>query len=228
MLFNEFDSKEQQVILPMQKFFIIGIIGAIITLIGEMSQGLAESVPATDMIAETLATYAVLPVWRIGFGSTIGAVGIILQYFGVYAIYLSFKDKNDKNSKLYKIGIYNYAFVGAIIHILMSLMILIYKINRNMIIEFTVWFVMPILIVFLIGYIWMSIILFNKIRKNETMFPAWCCVLNPIVGKLVFNVISEIIPNSKVANGIGYSNMGLTAIIMFAILLLSLNRKAGS
>lgn len=208
-------------IKTIRKYLIIGIIGAVITVIGEMSQGFANTVPATDIIGQTFATYAALPVWKIGFGSTIGAIGILLQYFGVYAVYLSFNNKDDKSSKLYKVGIYNYVFIGAIIHILMSLMILVYKLNSELLIDFTIWFVMPFLAVFLIGYISMSIIMFNKLRKRETIFPAWCCVLNPIIGKLLFNAVSEIIPNSALANGIGYSNMGITAILMFGILLLT-------
>lgn len=208
-----------------KKNLIVGLIGAVITVIGEMSQGLSETVHATNVMEETFATYATLPVWRIGFGSTVGAIGILLQYFGVYAIFLSFKDRNDKSSKLYKIGIYNYAFIGAIIHILMSLMIYIYKIDSELIIDFTKWFVAPFLIIFFIGYIWFCVIMFNKLRKRETIFPAWCCVLNPLIGKCFINIISVLVPITVLSNGISYSNMGITAVIMFLVLLLEVEKN---
>lgn len=208
-----------------KKFLTIGLAGAIITVVGEMSQGLAETVQSADRAMQLFDTYATLPVWRIGFGSTVGAIGILLQYFGVYAIYLSFHTHDDKPSKRYKLGIYNYAFVGAIIHILMSVMIYVHKINRAFLMEFTVWFVAPFLLVFLMGYIWFSIIMFNKFRNNETRFPSWCCILNPVLGKGVFNAVSVLIPIQTLANGVSYSNMGITAVIMFSVLLYIISRK---
>ena len=75
---------------------------------------------------------------------------------------------------------------------------------------------------FLIGYIWFSIIMFNKFRRNETIFPKWCCILNPVIGKVFFNIVSALIPISALANGIGYSNMGISSIIIFAVLLFNL------
>lgn len=205
--------------LQIKKCLIIGLIGALITVIGEMSQGLAETVQASGPMEELFVTYAVLPVWRIGFGSTVGAIGIVLQFFGVYAIYLAFTDKDDKASKLYKLGIYNYAFVGATIHILMSLCIYVFKIDSELLMEFMVWFVVPIMVIFLVGYVWFSIILFQKLRKKETMFPAWCCILNPILGKVLFNIVSALIPIPVLSNGISYSNMGITATVMFGVFL---------
>jgi hypothetical protein len=91
--------------------------------------------------------------------------------------------------------------------------------------EYLIWFAMPIVSVFLIGYIWFSIIMFNKFRKNETIFPKWCCWLNPVVGKIFFNIIATLIPISALANGISYSNMGIASIIIFAVLLVQLKKS---
>ena len=211
-----------------RKYLALGLAGAVITTAGEMLQGIAPTADITgslfasetlELLAEMLETHASLPSWRIGLGSTIGAVGILLQFFGVYAIYLSFTDKNDRASALYKAGAYNYAFVGAIVHVLMSMMIYVHKLDMTWVADFTLWFAAPIVALFLVGYVWFSVIMFNKLRKRQTIFPAWCCVLNPIVGKMVFNAVAELLPPSALSNGIGYSNMGLTAALMFAVLL---------
>ena len=207
-----------------RKYLIIGLIGAIITVVGEMSQGFVATVDSSNLIMQEFETYASLPGWRHGFGSTVGAIGILLQFFGVYAIYLSFKNKDDKNSKRYKIGVFNYSIIGAIVHILLATSIYVLKINSELFMEYMIWFAMPIVLVFLIGYIWFSIIMFNKFRRNETIFPKWCWVLNPIIGKIFFNVVSAFIPFSALANGIGYSNMGISSIIMFAVLLVNLKK----
>ena len=202
-----------------RKYLIIGLIGAIITVIGEMSQGFVATVDSSSLMMQEFETYASLPGWRHGIGSTFGAIGILLQSFGVYAIYLSFKNKEDKNSKRYKIGVFNYSVIGAMVHILLATSLYVLKLNNEAFMEYMIWFAVPIVVVFLIGYVWFSIIMFNKFRKNETIFPKWCCVLNPVIGKVFFNIISALIPISALANGIGYSNMGISAIIIFAVLL---------
>ena len=207
-----------------RKYLIIGLIGAIITVIGEMSQGFVATVDSSNLMMQEFETYASLPGWRHGFGSTVGAIGILLQFFGVHAIYLSFKNKDDKNSKRYKIGVFNYSVIGAIIHILLATSLYVLKISSELFMEYMIWFAMPFVIVFLIGYIWFSIIMFNKFCRNETIFPKWCCVLNPVIGKIFFNIVSALIPISALANGISYSNMGIAAIVIFAILLSKLKK----
>ena len=207
-----------------ERNLLIGLIGAVITVIGEMSQGLVDAIPSANTILGLFEIYATLPAWRIGFGSTVGAIGIALQYFGVYGIFLSFRTCDERTSVLYKAGAYNYAFLGAIIHILMSVMIYVYKVDSTLLMDFTIWFVAPFLAVFLVGYVWFSIIIFNKFRRKQTIFPAWCCVLNPVLGKGVFNVVSALISNTVLSNGVSYSNMGITAILMFAVLLAVLHR----
>lgn len=204
-----------------KRYLAIGLLGAVITVIGEMSQGLAETIKSADAMTEMYLTYAALPGWRHGFGSTVGAIGILLQFFGVYAIYLSFTEKADKSSALFRISAVNYSFIGAIVHVLMATSVYIYKVNSELLKEYLLWFTLPILIIFFAGYIFFCVILFNKFRKGETIFPKWCCVLNPIAGKAVFHIVSLLIPSSVIANGIGYSNMGLTAIIIFGVLLLN-------
>jgi hypothetical protein len=208
-----------------EKYLFTGLIGAVLTVIGEMSQGLAETVVSADPLLTLFETHAALPGWRIGFGSSAGAIGILLQYYGVYAIFLSFRDPNAKASRRYRNGTYNYAFVGALIHVLMSVMLYIYKIDRLMLTEFTIWFVTPILVIFFVEYTLFSLNMFRKFRKCETIFPAWCCVLNPLLGKGIVNAASRLIPDSAFSNGVRFSNMGISAMVIFAVLLFVLRRK---
>lgn len=203
-----------------RKYLIIGFIGSLITVIGEMAQGLAETVSASNTMSEMFATHASVAGWRHGFGSTVGAIGIILQFFGMYAIYLSVVDKGKKTAKLFKYGAVVYSFVGASIHILFASAIYIYKIGSEFLMEYMLWFVLPITVLFLVIYAWFSIIMFNLFRKGKTTFPKWCCVLNPLIGKGAINILSEVIPISIISNGVGYSNMGISAVIIFATLLI--------
>ena len=208
-----------------RKYLGIGLAGAIITLAGELIEGLAESVEVDTNLAAMVAPFSTLPAWRLGLGSTLGAVGILLQFFGVMAIYLGFRNKDDGQARRYKAGVYNYVFVGAVIHVLLTCAMYVYKLDHGAVGEFMTWFCAPLLALFFVGYIWFSVIMFARIAKGATVFPRWCCVLNPLIGKLIFSVPEEFIPRTSpvldiVCNGVSNANMGITAVIMFLVLLL--------
>jgi hypothetical protein len=207
-------------------FLFLGLIGSVITVIGELTQGLAPTLPAPDMLTELFLTYAALPIWRIGVGSTVGAMGILLQFFGVYGLYLAMNNPKSLGARFYHLGCYNYAFVGALIHILLSISFLIYKLDSIFLMDYLIWFTAPILVLFFAGYIPFSVILFWKIFKGETIFPKWCCLLNPLVGKGLFNLVRSLIANDILANGFGNANMGLTAVVMFALFLITMPKPS--
>lgn len=203
-----------------KKYLTIGLIGAVITTFAEMLQGWADSVMALDMVDAIFSTFALVPVWRIALGAYIGVIGIIMQFFGVYAIYLSIKDKQNKSSDLIKIGTYNYAFVGAVVHFIILVSFYFYFVAGYAIYEFLGWFVIPITAIFMIIHILFSIVIFVKICKKQTIYPAWFCVFNPLIGKILFNIIGAIIPYSPLSNAISNANMGLSAILIFTVFMI--------
>ncbi len=189
-----------------------------------MCQGFSASVNTTDEMTKLFSSFDNLPVWRIGLGSTVGAIGILLQFFGVYAIYLSFKNKDTKVSKLYYYGMYVFSIIGAIVHILMSFMIYAYKISMDAMMEVTIWFIAPIVVIFFVGYIPFAITMSIQFFKKQTSFPKWIWLLNPLFGKVFFNVITAMLPSSALTNGISFSNMGLSSTILFIVLLLNVSK----
>ncbi len=207
-----------------KRYIITGLIGALITVTGEMCQGLSASTDMSDKMTKLFSSFDNLPVWRIGIGSTIGAIGILLQFFGVYAIYLTFINKETKASKLYYYGMYVFSVIGAIVHILMSFMIYAYKISMDAMWEVTIWFIAPLVVVFFAGYIPFAIVMSVQFFKKQTPFPKWLWLLNPLFGKAFFNVLTAILPSSTLTNGISFSNMGLSSTILFVVLLLSMNK----
>ncbi len=207
-----------------KKFMIVGLLGAVITLAAELLQGFAESASSENALDEIFSTVVNLSSWRIGLGSTLGAIGILMQFFGVYAIYLSFEDKNSISAKLYRVGAYNFSIVGAIVHVLMSVMLYVYKISYgsealNTVLDYTVWFALPIVVIFFALYILFSVVAFLQFWNKRTPFPKYFAFLNPLIGKAVINAISELLPNGALSNGLGYANMGLTSIVLFSFLL---------
>ncbi len=203
-----------------RRFMIIGFIGAWITVCGEMLQGAVPSGEAVGKMATLFSSFDNLPVWRIGLGSTIGALGILLQFFGVYGIYLSFTNKESMTARVYHVGMYVFSILGSIVHVLMSMMIDAYKVSTEHMIEVTIWFVAPIVVLFFIGYIPFAVAMAMQFWKRQTVLPKWLFLLNPLFGKVFFNAIASILPSSALVNGISFSNMGLSSTILFAAVLL--------
>ncbi len=210
-----------------KKYMLLGWIGAAVTVFAEMLQGAVPSGDTADKMTALFSSFDNLAVWRIGVGSTVGAIGILMQFFGVYAIYLSFEDKTTKGAKVYHAGMYVFSLLGAIVHILMSFMIYGYKLGMGTMIEVTVWFVLPLVILFFAGYIPFAFAMAIQFFKRRTPFPRWMFLLNPLIGKAFFNAITAILPSSAIVNGISFSNMGLSSVILFALCLCMI-RKATS
>ncbi len=202
-----------------KKYMILGLIGAVITVFAEMLQGAVPSGDAADKMTALFSSFDNLAVWRIGVGSTVGAIGILMQFFGVYAIYLSFEDKTTKSAKVYHAGMYVFSVLGAIVHILMSFMIYGYKISMDAMMEVTIWFVLPLVVLFFAGYIPFAIAMAIQFFKRRTPFPKWMFILNPLFGKAFFNIITAVLPSSAIVNGISFSNMGLSSVILFTVCL---------
>ncbi len=208
-----------------KKYMTIGLIGALITVVGEMLQGAVPSVEVADKMSNLFSSFDNLPVWRIGLGSTIGALGILFQFFGVYGIYLTFTNKESKTAKVYNVGMYVFSILGSIVHVLMSMMIDAYKISMEHMIEVTIWFVVPIVVIFFVGYIPFAVAMAMQFWKKQTTLPKWIFWLNPLFGKVFFNAITAILPSSALVNGISFSNMGLSSVILFTAVLISIRKE---
>lgn len=63
-----------------------------------------------------------------------------------------------------------------------------------------------------------AVSMFVQFLKKHTIFPKWCWVLNPIAGKAVINILTAMLPNTALVNGIGFADMGLTSLVTFGVL----------
>ena len=70
----------------------------------------------------------------------------------------------------------------------------------------------------------MTIAMAIPIIKGKTIFPKWAGVFNPLTGKVVLNAQAMVAPNTKFANGIRMSNMGIGSLITFVGLLILLDK----
>lgn len=211
-----------------RKNLVIGLIGAVITVIGEMLGGLVPSPDTTNQMTRLFSSIELLPVWRIGLCSSIGGLGILLQFFGFHALYLSFDNKESRAARIFYAGNCGFTIIGSIIHILMSMFMYVYKMSagaencENILADFSIWFLAPMTVLFYLVYGIFAVVMMVQVGKGHTPFPKWCMVFNPIVGKIVINMITGILPASAFVNGIGFSDMGITSVITFLVLLIKI------
>ncbi len=209
------------------KYLIIGLIGSIVTVVGEWMQGYAPSTDLSSEMTRLFSAIATLPAWKIGMGSTLGAIGILMQFYGYYAVYLCLDNKESRLARAYKVGVYSFSIIGAIVHVLMSVMMYVHVITHNTpsaaerMMEYTIWFVMPIVAIFYVLYFAMCISMFILFIKRHTPFPKAYALLNPLTGKLVFSILQRMLVASALSNGIGNANMGISSIIILGVLLYS-------
>ena len=171
-----------------------------------------------------ISALEVISIPRIGLCSTIGAIGILLQYFGFYGLYLTFERRNSGTGRLYIIGNYGFTILGAIVHVLICMLLYIFKScapeDRTMILgEFMLWFLVPILILFSAAYLTVCVILFWELGRGRTLFPSWMLLFNPLTGTLIINLLQIFLPSSAFVNGMGFSAMGVTSLVLFAVFL---------
>ncbi len=214
-----------------QKYIVIGLIAAIVTVVAELLQGWVPSTDISDKMSILFSSIENMSVWRIGLGSTIGAIGILLQYYGMQAIYLTFDNKDSRSAKIYSIGLYGFSFLGAIIHVLMSMLMYVYKVNVGnsdqlaIVTDFTLWFVVPLLVLFFALYIPFAVVMFVQIWQGHSILPRWVAWLNPLCGKFFFGMITGLLPSSAMVNGISNANMGLSSLILFTVVLMYIKDK---
>lgn len=193
-----------------------------------------ENVLGNDALSKELMVlncYENLAVWQIGLGAVIGGLGILGQYLGFYGLYQTFDNKESKIAKAYFVGNIGFAFVGSLVYFVLCVLMYVYKMNANstncwqIIGEFSLWFIAPLLIIFFILYGIFSVAMFWQMFKKHTVFPKWFCILNPIIGKAVFGIVAFLLPSSAFANAFSNACMGLTSVVILAIMLYYIKGK---
>ena len=223
---------EHKEYIQIKNWFIIGIVFAIMTMLGgEIPIGWTVYPEADNELVAMIIGCGNLSIVQLASGVLFGGIGIPLQYYGYKAIgRIVEMSGSEKCSKLIYLGAKAIAFWGGIVHIICVALMFICKIEGThaleqlpqSVIDFTLWLVLPITVVFMVIYIPMTIAMIIPIIKGKTIFPKWAVIFNPIVYKILLNIIAFITPNTELMNGIRMSNMGIGSLVTFIGLLLLL------
>ena len=215
-----------------RKHLALGLAAAVITvLLGELPIGWVDY-PAvegdiTGMTGMMLGS-AKLSMLQLFLGALFGGVFIPMHYFGFEAAARIVKaGGNPRSAKVIHAGALATAFLGGIVHVICVALMYICRLVctpgmtaiPQPVMEFMLWLVMPVSVVFMPVYYAMCIALLLCVARGRTALPRWAAVFNPLTGFLLFNILPEFLPASPMINALSMANMGMGSVITFGGLL---------
>ena len=207
----------------------LSLVGAVLTLFGDLLIGYAQFPDGVSMIEGYLAAALSYPAWRPIAGGLIGLVGICMEVPGLLTVYSLMKDKMPQGAKFYKLSMYVYlALGGAAVHLPCGVLMWLYReVSRmagtaaayDLTFRYVLYVMGPPTVVFSLFFLGANILMFFAFIRGKTPLPKWYCVFNPILMKGLFNGF-RFLGNHAINNGIATSNMSLGAIVLFLALLI--------
>ena len=222
-----------------RKLLFIGLIASLVTVLGgELSIGWAaypviEDDP-TGMMGMLIGS-GNLSLLQLACGVLFGGVGIPLQYYGFKGMALLVEQGGSHRcARLMHMGAAATGFLGGIVHVVcIGLMFVCRMVDFSgvsaipqEVLDFALWLVAPISLVFMPVYYAMTIALFIAVVRGQTCLPRWAAVFNPLTGTLVLNALPLLLPSSPLVNALGMANMGFGSVLTFGGTLALLARKA--
>ena len=214
----------------LKKLLILGILGALCSLIGDFLLGWLVYPHADNHYLAMLASCEDLSYARLGLSVLFGGIGIPMQAFGFWSI--SQLMHRSKDQKIIQAGSISTATMGGAVHILCVGLMLGMKMASQSgfevleatslwdaipasLLQFCLWGMLPFTLVMMLPYMMMAITMFMAILKQRTSLPRWMCILNPLMAKVLLNGVAILSPNSYLSNALGMANMALGGLIPF-------------
>jgi hypothetical protein len=215
------------------KFMYVGMIGAILTIIGDfLLLGVDSSTSGGGLFDKYLEIASKISYTRIGLAGFFGYLGIPLTAIGFLALYQMVKEKESCLAKVYQCSvILCFAALGGGVHLICCYLVTGMKMNIDSgaadavsaVIHQQVGFLVPSLIVFFAVYLVACISMAVLIAKGKTILPKWMWILNPLVMKILINALGKL-GTSAFFNGLACSNMSLGALIILLTWMIAIKR----
>lgn len=210
--------------LKVRKLLIYGMIGAILTMIGDFLLLAVDSAGAVGALGQYILAAERLSYTRIGLAGSFGFAGIPVTAFGFYALYELMQDKASTLARIYKASIYGFLAFGGAIHIICCYLVTGMKkaletgtdqeSMLSVILAEQGGYLIPCFIIFMAFYFANVITLILIIAKGKTSLPRWMWLINPFAFKILLNLVGKM-STAAFWNGIACSNMSLGALIIF-------------
>ena len=208
-----------------RRYLIIGLIAAAVTVLGgELPLGWYVKPETGDVLQSQFAGYGSVSVPHIASGIFFGGIGIALQGFGYEGISrLLYRDTDcRRTARLTHVGALFCGMLGPLVHVLCAVgMYFCRSGSTDELMQFMLYFVMPITVVFMPVYMAMMVALFIAVIRGKTKLPKWSAFLNPAIVMMLVNAVTFLSGNSYVSNAIQMANMGIGSVVIFLYWLVS-------
>ena len=218
-----------------RKLFIIGLIGGIMTFVGDWLMGYGVYDESLSGLEKKLSRYLILSDGTMFWSAFLGLIGISLEglcYFGIYRIIAS---GSMKHAHVFRSGVFGYMLFAACgVHVPCLSTVFFY--NHMMLaspenaydltIKFGGYFLLPALILFLIFFFVMSAAQISAFAKGLTPYPKWCWIFSMPVG-MGATMLLKFAGNHAGVNGLTAAWISIGNIWMFGGLLLTMKKAKG-
>lgn len=170
--------------LKVRKLLIYGMIGAVLTMIGDFLLLAVDSTGAAGALGQYILAAEKISYTRIGLAGSFGFAGIPVTAFGFYALYELMQDKASVLARIYKASIYGFLAFGGAIHIICCYLVTGMKkaletgtgqeSMLSVILAEQGGYLIPCFIIFMAFYFANVITLILIIAKGKTPLPAGC------------------------------------------------------
>lgn len=210
----------------------IGIIGAVIILVGDLLMGWGVKDMNLSGVEQQISQYLTVSDDRMFWSSLLGLIGVPIACVGHFGIYKLLKPYSQKYAKLYAIGVLGFfAFAGAGVHVSSVASAFFYKYMvalspENALatsIKFASYFPLPLYIVLIPCCVIMVYAHIRAVAGGFSPYPRWCWVFSMLVGTLFVSLIA-VFGNHAIVNAIMVGAFSFGNIWMLGGHLLMLGR----
>ncbi len=188
----------------------IGILGAVIILIGDLLMGWGVKDMGLSGIEQQVSQYLTVSDGRRFWSSILGLIGVPIACVGHFGLYKTLKPYSRKYARLYLIGILGFlAFAGAGVHLSSVESAFFYKYMTAVSpetalatsIKFASYFLLPLYITLIFFWILVVYAHIKAVVKGFSPYPRWCWVFSMPVGTLLVSLVA-IFGNHAIVNAL--------------------------
>ena len=224
-------------IIREKKLYIIAIIGAVICFVGDNLLGYFA--PSSDFGSKLLCInfsyeWADVNPIRFVIAGLCGVVSLLMMFAGFYGIYS--RIKNDKRiSKIFIAASFVFVSVGILYHNVFAIAAYLYNRLTQSGFKDAQAFTMDVFNTFILvgalavlGYGVMVIIIFVEALRGNIYPAKWMCVLNPFLIMIVCILLSKVLPQTALVNGVfGLGQQSIGFFILFISLFFTCKNESG-
>ena len=213
-----------------RKLFIIGLIGGCMTFVGDWLLGYGVYDESLTGLEKELSQYLDLSDGKLFWSAFLGLIGISLEglcYFGIYRL---IANGSHKYAHIFRSGVFGYMLFAACgVHVPCLSTVFFYNhmmrespdTAYDLTLRFSLYFLLPALIMFLIFFFVMSAAQIIAFAKGMTPYPKWCWIFSMPVG-MAATMPLNFAGNHAIINGLTAAWISIGNIWMFGGLLLTM------